>query len=84
MSEAIIEGIDLDPQESQEERKRRQEQSGQTFKKLEQYMEALIERHRKQPGSDLLSGLITDHDPDGPDGSGRYREHCKLAAHCRS
>ena len=66
LSEAIIEGIDLDPQESQEERKRRQEQSGQTFKKLEQYMEALIERHRKQPGSDLLSGLITDHGPDGP------------------
>ena len=66
LSEAIIEGIDLDPQQSPEERKRRQEQSGQTFKELEQYMEALIERHRKKPGSDLLSGLITDHGPDGP------------------
>ena len=66
LSEAIIEGIDLDPQENQEERKRRQEQSGQTFKKLEQYMEALIKRHRKQPGFDLLSGFITDHGPDGP------------------
>ncbi len=65
LSEAIIEGIDLDPQKSQEERKRRQEQSGQTFKDLEQYMEALIERHRKHPGSDLLSGLITDYGPDG-------------------
>lgn len=66
LSEAIIEGIDLDPQESPEERKRRQEQSGKTFKELEQYMEALIELHRKQPGSDLLSGLITDYGPDGP------------------
>jgi cytochrome P450 len=66
LSEAIIEDIDLDPQESPEERKRRQEQSAQTFKELEQYMEALIERHRKQPGSDLLSGLITDPGPDGP------------------
>lgn len=66
LSEAIIEGIDLDPQESPEERKRRREQSGQTFKELERYMKALIERHRKQPGSDLLSGLITDNGPDGP------------------
>lgn len=66
LSEAIIEGIDLDPQESPEERKRRQEQSDQTFKELEQYMEILVERHRKQPGSDLLSGLITDYGPDGP------------------
>jgi cytochrome P450 len=66
LSEAIIEGIDLDPQESLEERKRRKERSGQTFKELEHYMEALIERHRKQPGTDLLSGLITDHGPDGP------------------
>lgn len=66
LSEAIIEGIDLDPQESPEERKRRQEQSGHIFKELEQYMEALIERHRKHPGSDLLSGLITDYGPDGP------------------
>lgn len=66
LSEAIIEGIDLDPQESPEERKRRQEQSGQTFKELENYMETLIERHRKKPGSDLLSGLIIDYGPDGP------------------
>jgi cytochrome P450 len=66
LSEAIIEDIDLDPQESLEERKRRKERSGQTFKELERYMEALIERHRKQPGTDLLSGLITDHGPDGP------------------
>jgi cytochrome P450 len=66
LSESIIEGIDLDPQQSPEERKRRQEQSGQTFKELEQYMEALIERHRKHPGSDLLSELITDYGPDGP------------------
>lgn len=66
LSEAIIEGIDLDPQQRLEERKRRQEQSSQTFKELEQYMETLIELHRKQPGSDLLSGLITDYGPDGP------------------
>lgn len=66
LSEAIIEGIDLDPQESPEERKRRQEQSGQTFKELENYMETLIKRHRKKPGSDLLSGLVIDYGPDGP------------------
>lgn len=66
LSEAIIEGIDLDPQQSTEERKRRQKQSDRTFKELEQYMEVLIESHRKKPGSDLLSGLITDHGPDGP------------------
>lgn len=28
-------------------------------------MEVLIEHHRKQPGSDLLSGLVTDPGPDG-------------------
>lgn len=66
LSEAIIEGIDLDPRESPEERKRRQEQSGKKFKELEQYMKELIEHHRKQPGSDLISGLLTDHGPDGP------------------
>ncbi len=66
LSEAIIEGIDLDPQESPEEQKRRQEQSGQTFKELENYMETLIKRHRKKPGSDLLSGLVIDYGPDGP------------------
>lgn len=66
LSEAIIEDIDLDPRQSPEEQKRRQEQSSQTFKELEQYMEVLIEHHRKQPGSDLLSGLITDHGSDGP------------------
>ncbi|WP_440947522.1 cytochrome P450 [Methanosarcina sp. T3] len=66
LSEAIIKDIDLDPEESPEERKQRQEQSGKTFKELEQYMEVLTERHRKQPGSDLISGLITDHGPDGP------------------
>lgn len=66
LSEAVIEGIDLDPQESPEERKRRRDQSAQTFKELERYMEALTELHRQRPGFDLLSGLITEHGPDGP------------------
>lgn len=66
LSEAIIEGIDLDPQESPEERRKRRNQSGQNFKELGRYMAELIEHHRKHPGSDLLSEIITDPGPDGP------------------
>lgn len=66
LSEAIIKGIDLNPRESQEERKKRRNQSAQNFKELERYMAELIERHRNNPGSDLLSGIITDPGPDRP------------------
>jgi cytochrome P450 len=32
---------------------------------LEQYMAALVERHRKQPGDDMLSRMATDSGPQG-------------------
>ncbi len=65
LAEAIVTGIDLNPQESPEERLRRRDRPAQAFAELERYMTALIERHRQQPGPDLLSGLITDYGPDG-------------------
>jgi cytochrome P450 len=42
---------------------RRQRQ--QAFTDLNEYMARLVERHRKEPGDDLLSGLATDTGPDG-------------------
>lgn len=66
LAEAIISGIDLNPRESLEEQRRKRDRPAQAFAELERYMEGLIERHRQQPGQDLLSGLITDHGPDGP------------------
>jgi cytochrome P450 len=47
----------------QTEEKRRQRD--QAFKDLNQYMAGLVERHRKQPGDNLLSGLATDTDSQG-------------------
>ena len=35
------------------------------FANLNQYMKELVERRRKQPGDDLLSGLATDSGPNG-------------------
>lgn len=66
LAEAIVTGIDLNPQDSTEERLRRRDRPAQAFEELERYMTALIERHRQQPGPDLLSRLITDYGPDGP------------------
>ena len=45
------------------ETQRRQRE--QAFTDLNQYMARLVERHCKQPGDDLLSGLATDTSPDG-------------------
>jgi cytochrome P450 len=45
-----------------EAQRRRRERA---FADLNQYMARLVERHRKQPGDDMLSGLATDTDPDG-------------------
>src|SRR3984893_6641951 len=47
--------------QSEEQRRQRE----QAFNDLNQYMAGLIERHRKQPGEDLLSGLATDTDAQG-------------------
>src|SRR5262249_39716242 len=40
-------------------------QREQAASEMRQYMAALVERHRKQPGDDLLSRLATDTDPEG-------------------
>ncbi len=65
-ADAIVAGIDLDPQESAQEQRLRQDQSVQANAEITKYIAALTERHRQQPGTDLLSGFVTDHGPDGP------------------
>ncbi len=45
------------------EEQRRQREQAQSD--LNQYMAGLVERRRKQPGNDLLSGLATDTDSQG-------------------
>jgi cytochrome P450 len=57
-AEAIAEGV-----AAQTDAQRRQR--GQAFNDLNQYMAGLVERRRKQPGDDLLSGLATDTDAQG-------------------
>jgi cytochrome P450 len=65
-AEAIVGSADVDPQASPQDQRRRQEQKAQAIAELTHYIAALVERHRQQPGPDLLSGLITDGSPDGP------------------
>ena len=48
----------------QTEEQRRQREQAQSD--LNQYMAGLVERHRKQPGDDLLSRMATDTGPDAP------------------
>jgi cytochrome P450 len=45
-----------------DEQRRQREQSS---NELNQYMAGLVERRRKQPRDDMLSGLATDTDPEG-------------------
>src|SRR5258706_6989602 len=45
-----------------EEQRRQRDQA---FNDLNQYMAGLVERRRKQPGDDLLSGMATDTDAQG-------------------
>src|SRR5258708_2379634 len=54
-----------DPQASPQERRRRRDESAQAIAELRQYIAALTEHDRQQPGSDLLSGLVTEHGSDG-------------------
>jgi cytochrome P450 len=61
--DVIIAGVDIDRRSSPPEQLR---QRAQAIAELGQYIAALMERDRQQPGADLLSGLVTDHGPDGP------------------
>jgi cytochrome P450 len=54
----IVESVAMQTEAQRRKRER-------AFANLNQYMARLIERHRKQPGDDMLSGLATDTDPDG-------------------
>ena len=64
-AEALEPGRQLDAQSPQEARQAR-DQRAQAFAALTQYIAALIERRRQQPGTGLLSELATGHGPDGP------------------
>ena len=61
-------------EDDREERLKRREA---TVVTLGQYLGELAEDHRKNPGDDLLSGLVTD---DGPDGSMSHLEVISTAA----
>jgi len=49
------------PAQTEEQRRQREL----AFNDLNQYMAGLVERRRKQPGDDLLSGLTSDTGPEG-------------------
>jgi cytochrome P450 len=55
---ALIENLGQPTEEQQHKR-------DQAMKDLKQYMADLVERHRKQPGDDLLSRMATDTSPEG-------------------
>jgi cytochrome P450 len=57
-AEAIVENI---AGQTDAQRRRREQASND----LNQYMAGLVERHRQQPGDDLLSRMATDTGPDG-------------------
>src|SRR5258708_942175 len=57
-AQAIAESL---PVRTETQRRQRE----QAFNDLNQYMARLVERHREQPGDDLLSGMATDTGPEG-------------------
>jgi cytochrome P450 len=59
-ADAVVASID--PREKLEDRLHRRQQA---TLEMGQYMAELIERHRRDPGDDMLSGLATDDSPDG-------------------
>jgi cytochrome P450 len=71
-TEAITAGTAgaADSQASPQERQQLRDESAQAVAELRKYMAGLAERDRQQPGPDLLSGLVTDHGPDGSMASG--------------
>ncbi len=48
-----------------ETREKLERKSMQARQELSHYLAGLIEKHRQQPGNDMLSGLVTDDGPEG-------------------
>ncbi|MFF5205737.1 cytochrome P450 [Streptosporangium sp. NPDC000396] len=62
-AETIISALDPNPAEGPAERQRTVQQAR---SEMGLYLAGLIEEHRRAPGDDMLSALVTDHDsPDG-------------------
>ncbi|HTK10042.1 MAG TPA: hypothetical protein VL485_22910 [Ktedonobacteraceae bacterium] len=61
-AEAIVNGLNANQQVDREALVRK---STQAHQELAHYMATLLETHRKQPGNDMLSGLVTDTGPNG-------------------
>jgi cytochrome P450 len=57
-AEAIVESLAASAEEQRQKREH-------AANELAQYMAELVERRRKQPGNDMLSGLATDTGPEG-------------------
>jgi cytochrome P450 len=58
ISETIDPRLERDPE--------LQKKRGQASREFRQYLAELVDAHRRRPGDDLLSGLITDPGPDPP------------------
>jgi cytochrome P450 len=61
-ADAIVNALNADQQADREALVRKSDQAHQ---ELAHYIATLVETHRKQPGNDMLSGLVTDIGPDG-------------------
>jgi len=61
-AEAIVNALNARQQADREVLVRKSEEAEQ---ELGQYIATLAEMHRKQPGNDMFSGLVTDEGPDG-------------------
>ena len=62
----FLAGVDLGPEASSEEGQTRAEKGRNSSAELLQYLSALIEQYRREPGEGLLSNLVNDDGPDGP------------------
>lgn len=62
----ILAGVDLGPEATTQEGQARAEQGRKSSAELGQYLAALIERYRREPGEGLLSKVVNDDGPDGP------------------
>ncbi|WP_433246415.1 cytochrome P450 [Streptosporangium sp. CA-135522] len=61
-AEAVVAGLDPSPAEGPAERQRTSQQAR---TELGAYLAGLVEEHRRAPGDDMLSALVTDQGPDG-------------------
>ncbi|MDP9864724.1 MULTISPECIES: cytochrome P450 [Streptosporangium] len=61
-ADAIVAALDPSPAEGPQERQRTAQRAR---TELGTYLAGLVEEHRRAPGDDMLSALITDHGPDG-------------------